>query len=71
VASSLGAVAPLTLGALVPSWPWCSLVFAIAALFFLGVALAKATSGHVSYWSGSLAICGVAVAAIGTQLRIA
>jgi predicted membrane protein (TIGR00267 family) len=71
VASFLGAICPLLVGALLPAWPWCSLLFAVAALAVLGAALAKATSGHVHYWSGALAVCGVAVAAVGTQLRIA
>lgn len=71
VASFLGAISPLLIGAFLPAAPWCSFVFAIGALFVLGVALAKATAGHVGYWSAGLTVCGVVVAAIGAQLRIA
>ena len=70
VCSFSGALCPLTIGALLPGSPWCALVFAIGALFVLGLALARATSGRMTYWSTTLVVCGIAVALVGIQLRV-
>ena len=71
LASLFGAATPLAIGALVPAYPWVSLLFAIIALGVLGIALARATSGNPVYWSLGLIACGIVVAAIGAQLRLA
>lgn len=71
LASFFGSASPLLVGSLAPSYPWVSLLFAVIALGALGIALARATSSHALFWSGGLITCGIVVAAIGSQLRLA
>ncbi len=71
VASFIGAVFPLAIGALLPRTPWVALVVSVAALGGLGIVLAPLVGGRRFLWAGSLIIAGAAVLVVGVQLDIA
>ncbi len=71
VASFIGAVFPLAIGAAMPRTSWVALVVALAALGGLGIVLASSVGGRRFLWAVSLIIAGAAVLVIGVKLDIA
>ena len=71
VASFIGAVVPLAIGAVLPGASWVALVVALAALGGLGIVLASSVGGRRFLWAVSLIIAGAVVLVIGVQLDIA
>jgi VIT1/CCC1 family predicted Fe2+/Mn2+ transporter len=70
-ASFAGAAVPLAIAALVPSHAWLAVPTAVALLAALGVALSRLIFGRPAIWAAALAASGVALAAVGVELRIA
>lgn len=70
-ASTVGALAPLLLAAVLPGPGWIAAVIAIVALGFLGAGLATAVLGNRLIWTGALMLGGIGVTVVGAWLKIA
>lgn len=71
VASFVGAMAPLLVGAWLRPFGWAAILMAILGLGALGAALARSVGGRRTAWVASLMVCGGVIAVIGTALDIA
>lgn len=69
--SFLGAMCPLSLGALLPQNAAAAIVAALTALAVLGIALAHAVRGNTIGWALALVAIGAGLTFVGVQLRIA
>lgn len=70
VASFAGAFIPLMIGAVITRASWTALVVAVTALGAFGSVLASGFGGRRWVWAVAMAVAGVAVAAIGAELKI-
>ncbi len=68
--SFLGAVYPLSVGALFPRRAWVAIAAALVALGALGVCLARSVHGNIVGWSLTLVLGGAFLTFVGVQLRI-
>lgn len=71
LASFLGALVPLTAGAVLPGPAWIPVAVAVGALGLLGSVLGAVVGGNQARWAVTLIIGGVLVAAVGLELHIA
>lgn len=71
IASFVGAVAPLLLGALVPMPPWMTLVISVALLGAVGWRIGAALSARKTLWLVAMLAGGCIVTIIGAWLDIA
>jgi predicted membrane protein (TIGR00267 family) len=70
LASLIGALLPLLVGAFLPSESWIVLVLTILSLGALGWLLGSVVSGRRPAWAAAMLIGGVIVTFIGLELRI-
>jgi VIT1/CCC1 family predicted Fe2+/Mn2+ transporter len=70
VASFIGALLPLLVGALIPALRVLPLVLSVLALGGLGAILARAVNGNPLLWALGMLLCGAAAAAVGVELNI-
>ena len=61
----IGAMLPLSLGALFAVLPWVTLLAAVVALGFVGAIIARAVHGDTVRWTAGLMISGVVLACAG------
>jgi hypothetical protein len=71
VASFVGALLPLAVAAGLPAHSWLGALVAVALLATLGIVLARTIHGSSLSWALALAGGGIALTAIGVELRIA
>jgi hypothetical protein len=71
VASFVGALVPLGVAAGVPAHSWLAVPAAIVLLAGLGIALGRTIEGSPLGWALALSAGGIALAAVGVELRIA
>ncbi|MBA8792921.1 VIT1/CCC1 family predicted Fe2+/Mn2+ transporter [Friedmanniella endophytica] len=71
LASFVGAVTPLLVGALLAPYSWTALLVSVLGLGGLGAGLAVSVHGRVWRWVTSMTLMGAVVAYIGVLLNIA
>ncbi len=69
-ASFVGALIPLLLGALFPSFRWAAIVASIGSLGILGSVLARVVRGSFWRWPAVLMAGGVVLSVLGAALHI-
>lgn len=70
LSSFVGALFPLAIAALLPSFRWAAVVAALIVLAGLGAGLARSVHGSWARWSLGLAVGGVLLILAGMHLRI-
>jgi predicted membrane protein (TIGR00267 family) len=66
----LGALLPLTAGALLPGLSWLAIAVGLLALSVLGTAAARFTYGNPALWASALVLAGGLLTLAGLKLRI-
>ena len=66
----LGALLPLSVGALLPRFSWLAIAVGLLALGVLGAACARLTYGHPALWASALVVVGGLLTLAGLKLRI-
>ncbi|GAA4483091.1 hypothetical protein GCM10023094_34170 [Rhodococcus olei] len=69
-ASLAASALPLVLGAVIPGSAWVVFALAVGAMTALGAWLGVLVEGNVFRWAVVLGLSGIAVSAIGVELRI-
>jgi len=70
VAGFTGALLPLLVSVMIPSFTWLPIIAAILALGVFGVSLAISVRGNPIYWITALVVAGALVTVIGSILHI-
>lgn len=70
VTGFVGAMLPLSLGAIFSVFPWVTFLVASVVLAIVGAAIARAVDGDTSRWIVGLVISGAALTCVGVALHI-
>lgn len=71
IASFIGSLVPLLLGAFWPEYPWIAIGVALVGLGGLGAVLGREVHGSPIVWAIASVVGGVIIAVVGNQLHIA
>lgn len=71
IASFVGSLTPLLLGAMWPAYPWIAIGVALLGLGVLGAMLARDVHGSPALWATISVVGGAIIAVVGSQLHIA
>jgi predicted membrane protein (TIGR00267 family) len=71
ICSFVGAMFPLSIGAVFPQSAWVAIMASIGGLAVFGVCLARSVHGNALVWAGMLIFSGVSLTVVGWLLKIA